>query len=632
MPKLACILLITMSPYTLRKRKDIKAPRRYDDDNYGSSPRESSTRENCSKDEDSRESLQLEQLRWPSPPPKRSTKKNACRGPVIEFNPNLPPAAFPTLDKPWPNQISDQDQHNMHPELPIPDLSDEQAAVADSSVSGNGPHQRVNPPTMFSTPTRAPSGSTRPRLGPSITVDRAMGVAPIYNGLGSMDNGPQNPIWASNVKKIGELVRRTSFDWIMHEMDTSDEEPPAKVTKKDNVPAWDDLTITHKLDLADTVYELFPEAGPEHIMARLRLNALQGGALAELLIKRQNRSRGEETSVKLLRDRTQEEMLRRRKTGYRTILEQTIYRHVGEEDHLQSTPSELAKAKAYLSHCGFDPSLLDGTWVRPVSGNATPKTQSTILLQRGQPARDVPHSSDDSANESSSQPLAQSTPVRQHANPVLPKPGEAQRNSNAAPPRRRPSAAEMIAAHSSLVAPHRVPSREFPVVSAHPQLQTARAGSGQPRPSTSHPLRSSLPSGPHDLTTDYTQTANSAPPKARNPTSKLPTLPRERTLHTPKIGRAAGIQARPETNPKKRTASQATQPKATPKQNTSSTGHSDGPAIQNKRAYNKKATAGAPSTNGADKTSTKPSKKVAPTPTPAAPTISATPSSLSLGI
>ncbi|KAK3172872.1 hypothetical protein OEA41_006197 [Lepraria neglecta] len=625
-----------MSPYTLRKRKNIKAPRRYDDDDYGSSPRESSPRESSSKDEDSRESPQLEQLRWPSPPPKRSTKKNAYRGPVIEFNPNLPPAAFPTLDKPWPNQISDQDQHNMHQELPIPDLSDEQVAVADSSVSGNGPHQRVNPPIMFSIPTRAPSGSIRPRLGPSIMVDRAMGVAPIYNGLGSMDNGPQNPIWASNVKKIGELARRTSFDWIMHEMDTSDEEePPAKVTKKDNVPAWDDLTITHKLDLADTVYELSPEAGPEHIMARLRLNALQGGALAELLIKRQNRSRGEETSAKLLRDHTQEEMLRGRKkseTGYRTILEQTIYRHVGEEDHLQSAPSELAKGKAYLSHCGFDPSLLDGTWVRPVSGNTTPKTQSTILLQRGQPARDVPHSSNDSANESSSQRLAQSTPVRQHANPLLPKPGEAQRNSNAAPPRRRRTAAEMIATHSSPVAPHRVPSREFPVVSAHPQLQTARAGSGQRRPSTSHPLRSSLPSRPHDLTADYTQTANSAPPKARNPTSKLPTPPGEPTLPTPKIGPAAGIQARPETNPKKRTANQATQPEATPKQNTSSTGHSDGPAIQNKRAYNKKATAGAPSTNGADKTSTKPSKKVAPTPTPAASTTSASPSSLSLGI
>ena len=97
----------------------------------------------------------------------------------------------------------------------------------------------------------------------------------------------------------------------------------------------------------------------------------------------------------------------------------------------------------------------------------------------------------------------------------------------------------MIAAHSSPVAPPRVPSREFPVVSAHPQLQTARAGSGQPRPSTSHPLRSSLPSRPHDLTADYTQTANSTPPKARNPTSKLPTPPGEPTLPTPKIGPAA---------------------------------------------------------------------------------------------
>jgi hypothetical protein len=600
---------IKMSPYTLRERNDIKAPKRFDDDDYGSSPRKTSTHEDSPKEKKSRKSPQLEQLRWPSPPRIRSTKKDIYRGPITEFNPNLPPAAFPTLDVSQPsppisNQDQDVNQDNIHSGLPVSDLSDE-----DYSISGNGPHQRVNSQTMFSTPARTPSGSTRPRSSTSITIDSPTGLAPT-DGLGPSDNGSQNPTWAKNMKKIGELGRRTGFDWTMAEMETSDEgEQPTKAAEA-KVSTWDDLTITHKLDLAGTILEQYPKEKPEQIMARLRLNGKQAAALTELLLKCQKRKREEETSAKQLRDHTQEKMLsgeRISETGYRDILEQTIYRHVGEEDHLQTTPSEVAKAKAYLEYCGFKSSLLDDTWARPVSGSATPKSQSSDSHPNAHATRDVAHSSDGSANDTSSQIPVKSTPVRQPANPFLPRHGQVQHNSNGAPPRHRPTAAEMIAAHSSPVAAHLVPSREFPVASARP--------------------RSSLASRPQNPTAEHAQATKSALPKAPNLSTLLPNPPEEPTLNRPTSDLLAANQVISQPTSRKRTASQTTQPPTAATQDMSLAENSEGAAPKKKRAYNKKATAGASTatTATADSRSAKPSKAPKTNPTPAAPTISTPP-------
>ena len=600
---------IKMSPYTLRERNDIKAPKRFDDDDYGSSPRKTSTHEDSPNNKKSRKSPQLEQLRWPSPPRTRSTRKDVYCGPITEFNPNLPPAAFPTLDMSQSsplisNQDQDINQDNVHSGLPVSDSSDE-----DYSIGGNGPYQRANSQTMFSTPARTPSGSTRPRSSTSNTIDSLTGLAPT-DGLGPSDNGSQNPTFVKNVKKIGELGRRTGFDWTMAEMETSDEEEKPTKAAEAEVSAWDDLTITHKLDLADTIHGRFPAARSEQTMARLRLNGEQVRELTDLLLKRQKRSREEETSAKQLRDHTQEKLLsgeRISETGYREILERTIYRHVGEEDHLQTTRSELAKAKAYLEYCGFESSLLDDTWVRPVSGSATPKRQSSASRPNGHATRDVAHSSDESANDISSQIQTKSTPVRQPANSVLARHEKLQHNSDGLPPRHRSTAAEMIAAHSSPVAAHLVPSREFPVASAQP--------------------RSSLASRPQNPTAEHAQATKSALPKAPNPSTLLPTPREEPTLDGPTNDPLAANTVISQPTSRKRTASQTTRPATAATRDMSLVGNSDGAAPKKKRTYNKKPTAGASiaTTATANNRSAKPSKAPKTNPAPATPTTSTPP-------
>ena len=284
----------------------------------------------------------------------------------------------------------------------------------------------------------------------------------------------------------------------------------------------------------------------------------------------------------------------------------------------------MANAKAYFAHCSFDPSLLADTWVTPVSGNATPKVQSNNPLHKARSARDVPHSSDDSARESYSQPLAQSSPSCQQADHALPEHSDARRNGTRAAPQHRPTAREMINAHSSPVAPHLVPSREFVVgrsdaqrdrnkapqqqppptaeminthsspVAPHlvparegltqPRPDIARAGSGQPRGRTSRPPSSYLPSQPQAPTADSPQASSSVPAKARFDTLKLPSPPEETTLPAPNSGLAAAVQAGSETNPKKRTANQSKLPLVAKNKKTSSLEHSEGPANKKKRA------------------------------------------------
>lgn len=72
-----------MPSYTLRNRSELRAPRKFDDP-------EEEHREVSYKEPD----VDQELYRM-SPPISSGTK---YRGTIVPFNPNLPPAAFPTLD------------------------------------------------------------------------------------------------------------------------------------------------------------------------------------------------------------------------------------------------------------------------------------------------------------------------------------------------------------------------------------------------------------------------------------------------------------------------------------------------------------------------------------------------------
>ena len=370
----------------LRNRKKIKAPKRLEDEYEYAYDNTSPTRQE-SPEEVSEESSELEEEIYESPKPKTSKlkKRPAYRGKVTEFNPNLPPAAFPTLDHPsyvhnGGTVAIDLVSHSLGSESQ--ELAAFEAINPDSLGRDPHPEETVltenfpvpTPTTADSTHRNSPFVMQRSKKGQK----QARGNMPSSMHGGPNDNGPQNPIWASNMARMVEAGKMSDLDRIMLEMETSDEEDAAtdtrsKLARKNSTPkypAWDDLTVTHKLDLADTIAELYPD--PTHVMHQLRLNPSQKEELVGLLIDRQDRATREKANQLKLMNQTKEMLLRGEplpQSKFHQMVEDTLYEHIQEDHHIQTNLMELKKARAYLGHCGFDPALADSNWDVPSISN-----------------------------------------------------------------------------------------------------------------------------------------------------------------------------------------------------------------------------------------------------------------------
>ena len=377
-----------MSPRrpNLRNRKKIKAPKRLEDEyeyEYGNT----SPARQESPGEASEESSELEEETYKSPKPKtpKSKKRPAYRGKVSVFNPNLPPAAFPTLDHP----------SYVHNGGTVPfDLESHSLGLKSQELVG---YEAINPLSLGRDPHSEETDLTENFPVPtSTTADfthrdstfamqrskkgqkQARGNVPSNMGLGPNDNGPQNPIWASNMARMVEAGKMSDLDRIMLEMETSDEEDAAtdrrsKVVRKNSAPkypAWDDLTVAHKLDLADTIAEF--DRDPAHVMHQLRLNPSQKEELTELLIERQDRAAREKANQQTLMSQTKEMLLRGEplpQSKFHQMVEENLYENIQEDHHIQTNLMELKKARAYLEYCGFDPALADSNWDVPSISN-----------------------------------------------------------------------------------------------------------------------------------------------------------------------------------------------------------------------------------------------------------------------
>ena len=381
----------------LRNRKKIKAPKRFEDE-YGDDKTSPTRQESPEEVHVSEESSELEEEIYEPPKPKTPKSKNrpAYRGKVTEFNPNLPPAAFPTLDH--PSYV-----HNGG--TVAIDLESHSLGSKSQELEG---HEAVNPDPLdrdphpeeadltekFPVPTPTTADFTHRNSqfgmqGSEKGQKQARGnIWPSSVHGGPNDNGPQNPIWASNMARMVEAGKMSDLDRIMLEMETSDEEDAAtdrrsKFARKNSTqkfPAWDDLTVTHKLDLADAIAEFYPD--PEHVMHQLRLNPSQKKELVELLIERQGRAAREEANQQTSMNQTKEMLLRGEPLAQAKFhqMEENLYENIQEDHHIQTNLVELKKARAYLGHCGLDPALADSNWdVPPIPNVAEPEPAQAPL-------------------------------------------------------------------------------------------------------------------------------------------------------------------------------------------------------------------------------------------------------------
>lgn len=528
--------MVSRTPH-LRNRKRIKAPRRYEDElvtTNTSSPCQES-------DEETDASSELQEERYSSPKPRSRSRLAAYRGPVIEFNPNLPPAAFPTID--CPSQASSAEHLNTYlKSLPrrisSKALSEQDAALApakprkDPTSSGryHASKLSVSDPNMTLASARHLSRAPQPRIRPSITVhENGPDPRPSIYG-GPRDNGPLNPLCASNMDRLEELNHMKQDDRFILDCMTSEDEDDArgrstKVTQTaSNVPTWDDLSIAHKLDLADTVAEIYSDA--THVMQQLQLNPLQKKELTDLLIQRQDRLAREKANREKLQEETEKALLSRKgrlsQTTYHNMVEQILYATIAEgDDHLQTTLSELRNARAYLQSCGFDPNLLNDTWGTPSISDvpATERSKAATNRSEGRPTISVPQASTDLPNQNTSSHATQATYTPHVSDPLRRNPGHPQCLDHGTTLMRPITPSKSQATRSPPASLSKVPSQMYRV-----------APSGISRvPVTA------LPTGSKAFATQRSKLGSNSVRQGRN-ASTLPTPPEEPTLPILPVG------------------------------------------------------------------------------------------------
>lgn len=132
------------------------------------------------------------------------------RTPFVEYNPNMRPAAFPTLDHAQ-TAPSEQDDATT--------LSDMKSGQQADTVSIA--ERTLSQTNMAKSKTSAPT-EARTEITPASAVEDENLAA---------SNCHQNPVYASNLQLSQKWRQRTEHDWNIQEMETSDEEELQEETK-----------------------------------------------------------------------------------------------------------------------------------------------------------------------------------------------------------------------------------------------------------------------------------------------------------------------------------------------------------------------------------------------------------------
>ncbi|KAL8706798.1 MAG: hypothetical protein Q9201_000224 [Fulgogasparrea decipioides] len=327
----------------MQLRKSVKAPRRYED-------------------EQAEEADHPERIS-----PAKVPSHLAYRGQVIPYNPNLPPAAFPTLDTRQPNPARENQlratRENNHPihrngqtqynaPLDLPSQSQQ------PSFHNRQDAQRFTQQPAGLEGTVTPASCLHSPQHPHMAL-------PGERPRPHTDNGPGNPIWEMNMNLMAELGR-TAEEEVMAEMETSDEDeatprPKRKTDINAQCPKWDEIALALRIDMIHAV------GGEDNQVVqscrRLRLTDAQQETMIEELHRHYEREAAEEANIAEHQRQVHEALLSGRRTGtqeaFQASLSTNLYKDLDREDTI-ATPGDLASARSYLIWCGLDTVALDG--------------------------------------------------------------------------------------------------------------------------------------------------------------------------------------------------------------------------------------------------------------------------------
>ncbi|KAL9028481.1 MAG: hypothetical protein Q9196_003154 [Gyalolechia fulgens] len=271
------------------------------------------------------------ELEEESSPQTRPSKPSPIKAKIIQYNPDLPPAVFPTLD-------------------PRQGLTDEKNLPDNHELTNDQKNARR--PTSSSAPERDLTAATAPsRLQQPQTASASQTTKP------GMDNGPGNPIWEKNMKLLDELDQRTEEEWFIKECETSSEEE--STSNIDRTPVWDDIALALRIQM---VYAAIgDDNNANRAMSRLRLNETQQDIMREELRLYEERESAEDAYIASHQKRLNDILLSGRTVPLDEDLFGEFYRDIESmnRDDTVASRAEVNDAKAYLDSCGMDSSALE---------------------------------------------------------------------------------------------------------------------------------------------------------------------------------------------------------------------------------------------------------------------------------
>ncbi|KAL8858787.1 MAG: hypothetical protein Q9178_004704 [Gyalolechia marmorata] len=318
----------------LRDRRKKKAPKRYVDE----------------LEQQEEEGGQSQNLPLPS------SRHGAYRGPVVEFNPDLTPAAFPTLD-PRENNASYPSSH-VH--------TTQRKNSADPSASSTHHQQQERSPSEADLNYQSMDG-TKLRLNSEfrqndphhLLMNPFMG-APLHD----TSNGPDNPVWRNNMRIMEDMGKMTDEELIMAEMATSDEDEEPKINDKH--PNWDDIPLALRIEMIveasgdDTVIE--------PALHRLRLTETQKDAAIEDYRRHLELDHEEDTNIAEHQKLMNDALLNGPKAyssveGFQALAAVHLYKNL-DRPEVTVRRADVEKARDYMTYCGLNTPFLD-SWVEP---------------------------------------------------------------------------------------------------------------------------------------------------------------------------------------------------------------------------------------------------------------------------
>ncbi|GAD96561.1 hypothetical protein AOR_1_1024194 [Paecilomyces variotii No. 5] len=286
------------------------------------------------------------------PTPQRSLRRPAPAQPAyIDFNPNLPPAAFPTLTTPRPpEKIQSQSQ-------------------------GNGQRDKDHEGDIQMDDAPGSSQGTLYHHADTETDDELEGIPmeDVDNYLAS--NGPQNTVYSRNMAIMAESDNESSASTVIDDMDgdveNSGQGAGSLDTQDLSDPGWCDLSPRLQVEIIENMLEEHPWS---KIISLLGLTPEQDEQIRRHISNRNRQVEEENAQLEDMRAKQLEALMRIDNTVLRQnnpppqiVFRKTSVRHRRnikdgtESDYLLCKAGEVLLARRFLHKRGFDP-LFAGRW------------------------------------------------------------------------------------------------------------------------------------------------------------------------------------------------------------------------------------------------------------------------------